>query len=281
MITVVDRKEDVVQSEFAPAGIDITTPHPARRYDYWLGGENNFEADRESAELVAEAFPTIRFACLENRKFLRRAVTYLTEEAGIRQFLDIGAGLPTAGNVHEIAQGIAPDSRIVYVDNDPIVLIHARTLLDSSPEGATAYLDADVRDPAKILSHPDLLSTLDLTQPVALMLLAVMHFITDEEKPHELVRQLLETLPPGSYLVMTHATDDHLTQEDLTETRKANERSGIPFRLRSTAEFERFFTGLDLVPPGISSVMTWRPETWRAHPRPEAVSMLSAVARIG
>jgi hypothetical protein len=280
MITVVDRKEDVVDSEFAPDGIDVTTPHPARRYDYWLGGENNYEADRESAELVAEAFPTIRFAALENRKFLRRAVTHLTEEAGIRQFLDIGAGLPTAGNVHEIAQGIAPESRIVYVDNDPIVLIHARSLLDSAPEGATAYLDADARDPEKILSHPDLLATLDLSKPVALMLVAIMHFFTDDDRPHELVRRLCGALAPGSYLVMTHATNDHLTQEDLTETREANERSGIPFQLRSTAEFSRFFDGLELVPPGVTSVMTWRPETWRAHPRPEAVSMLAGVGRI-
>jgi SAM-dependent methyltransferase len=280
MITVVDRKEDVVHSEFAPAGIDVTTPHPARRYDYWLGGKNNYEADRESAELVAEAFPTIRFAALENRKFLRRAVTHLTEEAGIRQFLDIGAGLPTAGNVHEIAQGIAPESRIVYVDNDPIVLIHARSLLDSAPEGATAYLDADARDPEKILSHPDLLATLDLSKPVALMLVAIMHFFTDDDRPHELVRRLCGVLAPGSYLVMTHGTNDHLSQEDLTETREANERSGIPFQLRSTAEFSRFFDGLELVPPGVTSVMTWRPETWRAHPRPEAVSMLAGVGRI-
>jgi SAM-dependent methyltransferase len=279
MITVVERKDDVVDSEFAPTGIDVTTPHPARRYDYWLGGENNFEADRESAEAVAEAFPTIRFAALENRRFLRRAVAHLTEEAGIRQFLDIGAGLPTAGNVHEIAQGIAPESRIVYVDNDPIVLIHARALLDSSAQGATAYLDADVRDPATILHHPDLRATLDLDRPVALMLVALMHFITDDHHPYDLVRQLCDVLAPGSYLVMTHATDDHLTQEDLAETREANQRSGIPFRLRSTAEFSRFFTGLELVPPGISSVMTWRPETWHAHPRPEAVSMLAGVGR--
>lgn len=280
MIRLVDRKKDVVDSEFAPAGIDVNTPHPARRYDYWLGGENNFEADRESAEAVAEAFPTVRFAALENRRFLRRAVSYLTEEAGIRQFLDIGAGLPTAGNVHEIAQGIAPESRIVYVDNDPIVLIHARTLLNSAPEGATAYLDADLHDAESILSHPDLHATLDLDKPVALMLVAVMHFITDEHKPYDLVKRLLKPFAPGSYLVMTHATNDHLTQEDLAETREANQRSGIPFQLRSTSEFTNFFTGLELVPPGIGSVMTWRPETWRAHPRPEAVSMLAGVARI-
>ncbi|MFI9504425.1 SAM-dependent methyltransferase [Nocardia sp. NPDC052566] len=262
------------------SGIDVTKPHPARRYDYWLGGKDNFEADRESADMVAEAFPTIRLAALENRNFLRRAVSYLAAEAGIRQFLDIGAGLPTAGNVHEIAQGIAPESRIVYVDNDPIVLAHARALLHSAPEGATAYLDADVRDPEHILTHPDLLKTIDLGQPVAIMLVAVMHFITDDIGPYGLVRKLCDALPSGSYLVMSHATSDHLTKEDLAETNEANRRSGVPFRLRSTEEFTRFFTGFDLVPPGITSVTAWRPEVWRAHPRAEAVSMLGAVARI-
>ncbi|WP_324194577.1 SAM-dependent methyltransferase [Nocardia blacklockiae] len=269
-----------MDSEQAPPGIDVTKPHPARRYDYWLGGKDNFEADRESAEAVAEAFPSVQFSALENRAFLRRAVTYLTAEAGIRQFLDLGAGLPTAGNVHEIAQDIAPESRIVYVDNDPIVLIHARTLLDRRPEGRTAYLQADVREPDRLLSHPDLLDTLDLSRPVALMLVAVMHFLTDDDRPYEVVRRLREALPSGSYLVMTHATSDHLTAEDLAQSDEANRRSGIPFRLRSTAEFSRFFTGLEVVPPGIGSVMSWRPEGWRAHPRPEAVSMLGAVARI-
>ncbi|WP_067835372.1 SAM-dependent methyltransferase [Nocardia lijiangensis] len=269
-----------MNSESAAARVDISKPHPARRYDYWLGGKDNFPADRDSADAVAEAFPTVRLAAVENRNFLRRAVTYLAAEAGIRQFLDIGTGLPTAGNVHEIAQGIAPESRIVYVDNDPIVLVHARTLLDSSPEGATAYLDADLRDPDRILTHPDLTGTVDLTEPIALMLVAIMHFITDDEAPYGLVRQLSEALPSGSYLVMTHATNDHLTDEDLAETKRANKRSGVPFQLRSTAEFRQFFTGFDLVPPGITSVMTWRPEVWRPHPRPEAVSMLGAVARI-
>ncbi|MFI5775786.1 SAM-dependent methyltransferase [Nocardia sp. NPDC051570] len=269
-----------MDSEWAPPGIDVSKPHPARRYDYWLGGKDNFEADRKSAELVTEAFPSVQFAALENRAFLRRAVTFLAAEAGIRQYLDIGAGLPTAGNVHEIAQDIAPDSRIVYVDNDPIVAVHARTLLNSSPQGKTAYIEADVREPERILTHPDLLATLDLTRPVALMLVAVMHFIVDEERPRELVRELCRALPSGSYLVMTHATNDHLTPEDIAENEAANKRSGIPFRLRSTAEFAPFFDGLELEPPGIGSIMTWRPEGWRAHPRPEAVSMLGAVARI-
>ncbi|MFQ6395746.1 SAM-dependent methyltransferase [Nocardia sp. KC 131] len=268
-----------MDSESAAARIDLTKPHQARRYDYWLGGNDNYPADRESADAVSEAFPTVRLAAVENRNFLRRAVGYLAD-AGIRQFLDIGAGLPTAGNVHEIAQGIAPESRIVYVDNDPVVLAHASSLLDSSPEGTTAYLDADLREPQRILAHPDLTGILDLKEPVALMLVAVMHFITDDGGPYDLVRQLCDALPSGSYLVMTHATNDHLTAEDLAETKEANRRSGVPFQLRSTEEFTRFFAGFELVAPGITSVMTWRPEVWRAHPRAEAVSMLCGVARI-
>jgi hypothetical protein len=271
----------VVDSEAAPPGIDVNTPHPARRYDYWLGGTNNFEADRKSAELVAEAFPSVQCSALENRAFLRRVVHYLTAEVRVRQFLDIGAGLPTAGNVHEIAQDIAPESRIVYVDNDPIVAIHARTLLGSRPEGRTAYLEADLLEPQRIITHPDVTGTLDFTRPIALMLLAVAHFITDDQNPHELVRQLCAALPSGSYLVISHATSDHMTEEDLAAGEEANRRSGIPFRLRSTAEFGRFFANMEVLSPGIGSIMTWRPDSaWRPHPRPEAVSMLGAVGRI-
>ncbi|MFC4127686.1 SAM-dependent methyltransferase [Nocardia rhizosphaerae] len=266
--------------ESAADRVDVSKPHPARRYDYWLGGSANFEADRASADAVATAFPSIHFAVLENRSFLRRAVPYLVSIAGIRQFLDIGTGLPTAGNVHELAQDIAPESRVVYVDNDPMVLYHARDLLDSTPAGATAYIDADLRDPGSILDNPALAGTLDLDQPVALMLCAVLHFLTDDMRPYDVVRELCAALPSGSYLTMTHATDDHLSAEDLDAAIEANERSGVPFRLRSTAEFTRFFDGLELVDPGIVSVIDWRPTEWRPHPRKEAVSMLGAVARI-
>ncbi|MFI1916172.1 SAM-dependent methyltransferase [Nocardia sp. NPDC020380] len=269
-----------MNSESAAERVDTGKPHPARRYDYWLGGKDNFPADRESADAVAEAFPTIRMAAVENRNFLRRVTRYLTAEAGIRQFLDIGSGLPTAGNVHEIAQDIAPESRIVYVDNDPIVLVHSRDLLNSSPEGATAYMDADLRDPQRILTHPDLLATLDMTQPVALMLVAVLHFFPDDQQPFDLVRQLVEGLPSGSYLVMSHATNDYMDEMDVARTDEANERSGVPFQLRSTAEFARFFTGCTMVAPGITSVTAWRPEEYRPHPRAEAVAMLGAVARV-
>ncbi|WP_067715723.1 SAM-dependent methyltransferase [Nocardia yamanashiensis] len=262
------------------ARIDTTKPHPARRYDYWLGGKDNFAADRESADAVSEVFPTVQLAAVENRNYLRRVVAYLAGEAGIRQFLDIGAGLPTTGNVHEIAQDVAPESHIVYVDNDPIVLLHARELLNSSAAGATAYLDADLRSPQDILRHPDLLKTLDLSRPVALMLVAVLHFITDDEHPYRLVRELCDALPSGSYLVMSHATNDYLEAEDLARNAAANQRSGVPFQLRSSQEFARFFEGYELISPGITAITNWRPEVYRPHPRAEAVSMLGAVARI-
>lgn len=270
-----------MDAERAPRGLDTTQAHPARRYNYWLGGKDNFAVDRESAEMVASAFPTIRLAAVENRKFLRRAVHYLAAEANIDQFLDIGTGLPSVGNVHEIAQSITPESRIVYVDNDPMVLVHARAVLTSAPEGTTAYLDADLRDPEKLLTHPDLARTLDMSRPVALMLVAVLHFITDDQDPYALARQLISVLPSGSYVVMTHGTSDHLAPAELAESRKANERSGVSFQLRTTDEFSRFFTGLQLLPPGITSVVDWRPdEPARHRPAIQDVSMLGAMARV-
>ncbi|MCO5997252.1 SAM-dependent methyltransferase [Actinoallomurus rhizosphaericola] len=268
-------------AERAPRGVDTSKAHPSRRYDYWLGGKDNFAIDRESAEAVAAGFPTVRLAAVENRKFLRRVVNHLVRDVGVDQFLDIGTGLPSAGNVHEVAQSADPRARIVYVDNDPIVLTHARALLTSSPEGATAYLDADLRDPEKILTHPDLHRTLDLSRPVALMMVAVLHFITEDEDPYGVVRTLVGALPSGSHIVITHGTSDHLTPEELAETEEANRRSGVPFRLRSSEEFARFFTGLDVLDPGITSVVDWRPdEPAGRRPAVEDVSMLCALARV-
>ncbi|MER5337788.1 SAM-dependent methyltransferase [Micromonospora sp. NPDC002717] len=262
--------------------IDTSVAHPARRYNYWLGGKDNFQADRDSGDAVAAAFPTIRTAALENRRFLQRAVRHLAREAGIRQFLDIGTGIPTADNTHEVAQAAAPESRVVYVDNDPIVLAHARALLNSSAEGATAYIDADLRDPEKILRHPDLLRTIDLSRPVALMLVAILHFVPDGDDPYAVVARLLEALPPGSYLAASHATYDHLPPEIAREARAAG-RGGGPhgvISLRSLAEFTRFFDGLEVVEPGVTSVAEWRAEG-APLPRPTAaeVSMYGAVAR--
>jgi hypothetical protein len=258
--------------------IDTSVAHSARRYDYWLGGKDNFAADRESGDAIAAAFPTVRTAVIENRRFVRRAAAFLAGQAGIRQFLDIGTGIPTSPNVHEIAQGIVPASRVVYVDNDPIVLSHARALLASSEEGATAYIDADLREPDKIISNAELQGILDFSQPVALMLAAILHFIKDEDDPYGIVARLVGVLPEGSYLVMSHATNDFLAPAEAAEIVAG--RYG-PFFARSEAEFARFFEGFELVPPGIASVAEWRAEA-EPQPRPTAAEAYTycAVARV-
>jgi hypothetical protein len=258
--------------------IDTSVAHSARRYDYWLGGKDNFAADRESGDAIAAAFPTVRTAVIENRRFVRRAAAFLARQAGIRQFLDIGTGIPTSPNVHEIVQGIAPASRVVYVDNDPIVLSHARALLASSDEGATAYIDADLREPDKIISNAELQGILDFSRPVALMLAAILHFIKDEDDPYGIVARLVGTLPEGSYLVMSHATNDFLAPAEAAEIVAG--RYG-PFFARSEAEFARFFEGFELVPPGIASVAEWRAEA-EPQPRPTAAEAYTycAVARV-
>ncbi|MFB9359418.1 SAM-dependent methyltransferase [Actinoplanes nipponensis] len=262
-----------------PARIDTTRPHPARRYDYWLGGKDNFQADRDAAEAIAKVFPHIRTAARENRAFMRRAVSHLAAEAGIRQFLDIGTGLPTANNVHDVAQGIAPESRIVYVDNDPLVLTHARALLTSSAQGATAYIDADVRTPGKILQDPAVRDTLDWNRPVALLLVAVLHFVEDAEDPYGIVRELVGTLPPGSFLVLSHATFDPLDQKTITAMNAVNEGIKPTFSPRTMAEVSRFFAGLDLLEPGIVSVSDWRPEPG-PRPTPAEATGYGAVAAL-
>ena len=259
--------------------IDMTRPHPARRYDYWLGGKDNFQADRDAAEAIANVFPHIRTAARENRAFMQRAVRYLAAEAGIRQFLDIGTGLPTANNVHDVAQGVAPESRIVYVDNDPLVLTHARALLTSSEGGATAYIDADVRDPEKILGDPAVRETLDWSRPVALLLVAVLHFVEDHEDPYGIVNRLVAALPPGSYLVLSHATFDPLDPETIAAMNAVNEGITPRFSPRALAEVSRFFDGLDLLEPGIVSVSDWRPAPG-PRPTPAEATGYGAVAAV-
>ncbi|WP_410809510.1 SAM-dependent methyltransferase [Micromonospora sp. 067-2] len=256
--------------------------HSARRYNYWLGGKDNFAVDRESGDQVAAVYPAIRTLARENRAFLGRAVRFLAEEAGVRQFLDIGTGIPSADNTHEVAQSVAPECRVVYVDNDPMVLVHARALLTSGPAGATAYLDADLRDPEKILGDPQLRSTLDLSRPVALVLVAVAHFLTDDDRPHEQVAHLLDALPSGSWLALTHFTTDHIPTE-IVERMYAEFAAGrmkqdtIP---RDRAEFARFFTGLELAEPGIVPVTEWRPEVPpEQRPSLAEASIHGAVAR--
>ncbi|GIE77354.1 hypothetical protein Aph02nite_33040 [Actinoplanes philippinensis] len=261
------------------ARIDMTKPHPARRYDYWLGGKDNFQADRDAAEAIAAVFPHIRTAARENRAFMQRAVRFLAGEAGVRQFLDIGTGLPTADNVHEVAQRIAPESRIVYVDNDPLVLVHARALLASSPEGATAYIDADARTPEKVLADPALRETLDFSQPIALLMVALLHFVEDHEDPWSVVRQLVAALPPGSYLVLSHATFDPLDAETIAAMDAVNKNIRPLFSPRPLAEVTRFFDGLDLLEPGIVSVSDWRPQPG-PRPTPAEATGYGAVARI-
>jgi len=258
--------------------IDTSVATPGRRYNYWLGGKDNFVADRESGDQIAAVFPTIGTAVRENRSFLRRAVTFLTEQAGVRQFLDVGVGLPMADNVHKVAQGIAPDSRIVYVDNDPLVLAHSPALLDGSPEGATAYVDADLREPDKILRDAAVRGTLDFSRPVALMLVAVLHFMPDEDDPYGIVARLVAALPAGSYMVMSHLTHDFFTPELQADLSKVLD--GV-FWHRSRAQFARFLDGLELESPGIVPVTEWRAET-EPQPRPNAaeVGLYGAVARV-
>ncbi|SHN47536.1 SAM-dependent methyltransferase [Cryptosporangium aurantiacum] len=259
--------------------IDTSTAHPARRYDYWLGGKDNFAADRESADAIARLAPLVPKWARENRWFMRRAVAYLAREAGIRQFLDIGTGIPTSPNLHEVAQAIAPESRVVYVDNDPIVLTHARALLTSGPHGRTAYLDADLAEPEDILGSDEVTTTLDLSRPVALSLIAVLHFFKDAQDPHGIVRRLVSALPSGSYLAISHNTWDYLPEPRRAALESAVKDEG---QCRDRAQFTRFFDGLELVDPGVVVLSEWRRDDSADLPLPEPweISAYGAVARI-
>jgi hypothetical protein len=259
-----------------PQDIDISKPHPARMYDYYLGGKNHFAADRETADKMV---PTARTAARENRGFLGRAVRYLTAEAGIRQFLDIGTGLPTTGNVHEVAQAVAPSSRVVYVDNDPLVLAHARALLTSSPEGRSAYIQADLRDPQAILDDPATRDVLDFDRPVALVLAAVLHFMPDHFQPATAIATLLDALPSGSYLIASHATAEHVPESDLVKATRAYQASGVPWQPRDSDDFAKLAFGrLDLIPPGVVLVSQWRPDSDGPFPAPSEVNCYGGVA---
>jgi hypothetical protein len=262
----------------ANARIDTSTAHPARRYNYWLGGKDNFAADRASGDAIEAAMPSIRLMAVENRMFLGRTVRFLAEQ-GVDQFLDIGTGIPAPGNTHEVAQSVIPSARTVYVDNDPIVLTHARALLTSAPTGTNAYLDADLREPDSILGHPDLATTLDFTRPIALMLVAVLHFVRDDEDPAGIARKLIGALPPGSYVVASHATWEYQSPEAIAEL-SANNRDGR-FAPRTGEQLAALLEGTDFVDPGLVSVSRWRAES-AAQPRPsiEDVSCNGVVARI-
>jgi len=242
--------------------INTSQPHPARIYDYYLGGKDNFPADRVVAEQILAIAPESRVNAQANRAFLRRAVRFLAREAGIRQFLDIGAGLPTEGNVHEVAHAVAPAARVVYVDNDPIVLTHARALL--AADNAT-IVQGDLRDPGGILEHPVVREALSFDQPVGLLLVAILHLIGDEDDPAGIVAQLRDALPPGSYVVLSHATAD-FDPERAVEAIKVYKAGTVTLVPRSRAQIERYFAGFELVDPGLVPLPQWRPDTATAPP---------------
>jgi hypothetical protein len=237
---------------------DASVPHIARVYDYWLGGKDNFAADRMMGERTLQAYPNLVYSVRANRAFLARTVRFLAGQ-GIRQFLDIGTGIPTASNTHEVAQRIAPDSRIVYVDNDPVVLSHAKALLKSTPEGACAYLDADLRDPDAILAAAA--DTLDFGQPVAVMLIAVMHFVGDDAQADAIMRRLTAACVPGSYVALSHAASDIDAAQMAEMVRRLNESTAEKTTLRDRAGVTRLFDGLELVEPGVIRAAEWRPDT--------------------
>jgi len=262
-----------------PATIDTTKPHSARMYDYYLGGKDNFAADRATAEKAMQSWGGVRTAVRENRAFLGRAVRHLVSEAGIRQFLDIGTGLPSANNVPEVAQATAPACRVVYVDNDPIVLAHARVLLRGHPQGRTAYIEADLREPEKILATPQVRGTLDLSQPVALMLVAILHFLPDEDNPATVVAALLDALPAGSYLVASHVTPEH-DPAGVTGLVRAYQQGGIPAQARTADDFaELAFSGLEMIDPGLVLVSEWRPAGIGPRPLPSEVNWYGGIGR--
>ncbi|WP_327590865.1 SAM-dependent methyltransferase [Nonomuraea sp. NBC_00507] len=265
--------DDHTDARAAWARINTTIPHSARLWDFLLGGKDNFAADREAATKMMALFPDYAEVARLQRQFLIRAVSYLAGEAGIRQFLDIGTGLPTANNTHEVAQRIAPDSRVVYVDNDPIVLVHARALLTSTEQGATTYLDADFRQPDVILQGAE--EILDFTRPVAVMMLGIAGQVTDEEDPKGLIDAILDPLPSGSYLAFTDGTNVH---PPLVEAlRIYNQNANNTYQLRSPEQFASFFDGLDLIDPGLVPTAEWRPEPDR---RDKPVSVTVSLAGV-
>ena len=257
-----------------PPQIDASVPHSARIWNYWLGGKDHFPVDRQVGDQILEAFPAIVENARASRAFLARAVRYLAGDAGIRQFLDIGTGLPTANNTHEVAQAVAPECRIVYVDNDPIVLVHARALLSSSPEGATDYIDADLRDPDTILQQAA--RTLDFTEPIAIMLMGILGHIADDDEARSIVTWLVAAVPSGSYLAMNDGSD---TSEEVVEAARIWNQSANPtYHLRSPDRIARFFDGLELVEPGVVSPPRWRPEPSESGP-PADIDSFCGVAR--
>ncbi|MGK4583856.1 SAM-dependent methyltransferase [Kitasatospora sp. HPMI-4] len=241
-----------------PADLRPEIPHPARMYDYYLGGKDNFPADREAAERVMALGPVVRISARANRAFLQRAVRHLSE-LGVKQFLDIGTGIPTAGNTHEIAQRVHPDAKVVYLDNDPIVLVHSRALL-AAGHGTAVVVDGDLRRPAAILDDPEVRRAIDFGQPVALLLCAVLHFVDDAEDPHGIVRQLVDALPSGSYLALSHGTSEFLPPADRGRGAAVYRTASARLTPRDREQVLRFFDGLELLEPGLVTAPFWRPD---------------------
>ncbi|MFI6447040.1 SAM-dependent methyltransferase [Kitasatospora sp. NPDC050543] len=260
-----------------PTDLHPEIPHPARMYDYYLGGKDNFPADREAAEKVLALGPLVRISALANRAFLGRAVRHLAEQ-GIKQFLDIGTGIPTAGNTHEAARAIEPDTRVVYLDNDPIVLVHSRALLAGASHGSAVVARADLRDPQGILDTPEVRKLLDSGQPVGLLLLAVLHFIDEQDDPYAIVRRLVDALPPGSMLALSHATGDFATPAEAAKGSALYRNASAQLTMRSHEQVLRFFDGLELAEPGLVTAPLWRPDQ-PAQPTDERVAIWAGVGR--
>jgi hypothetical protein len=255
-----DRSDDANgEASKGDSYLDPSKAHIARVYDYWLGGKDNFAADRAAGDAVIQAYPGVITTVRANRVLLARMVRYLAGEAGIGQFLDIGTGIPSANNTHEVAQSVTPTARVVYVDNDPIVLVHARALLTSGPAGATTYLDADLRDPGLILEQAALV--LDFSQPVAVMLMGIMHLISDADDPAGIVASLMRAVPPGSYLALTHPAADIDADAMADAQQRQNQMQAEQVTFRRREEVARFFGGLEMVEPGLVRAPEWRPGT--------------------
>ncbi|MBE1490951.1 SAM-dependent methyltransferase [Plantactinospora soyae] len=256
--------------------LDTTVPHSARVWNYWLGGKDNFAVDRAVGAEVIAHIPDIPIGAKSERAFLKRVVRFLVEDAGIRQFLDVGTGLPSADNTHEVAQSLDPRCRVVYIDNDPLVMAHARALLSSAPGGSCDYVEADLRQPGTILASAR--QTLDFSQPIGLMLLGVVNHLMDDDVAYGSVAQLVQAMPTGSYLVLTHSTAEIHGEPMLRVMRETTERGGTPIRARTKVELERFFDGLDLLEPGVVTCSRWRPNPEADEPE---VYLFGGVGRIG
>ncbi|GHF90621.1 hypothetical protein GCM10018790_79720 [Kitasatospora xanthocidica] len=271
------RAERGPNEDYPSVDLRMDVPHSARVYDYLIGGKTNFEADRTAAHASVRAWPSLPISMRTTRSFMQRSVRHLAERYGVRQFLDIGTGIPTSPNVHEIAQAIVPGARVAYVDNDPIVLTHARALMSSTPEGRTCYVDADFRDPESIITDPRLREVLDLSQPVALSLIAIVHFVLDEDDPQGIVRRFMDALAPGSFLALTVFTGDTDPVGVGGVGREYNAR-GIPLQVRDKAEAEAFFDGYELLDPGVTLVHHWHPDADAAPVRDRDIAMYAGVA---